>query len=61
MQVLPTDSVTVPAEIARRRKAAQAALLAARVSLWTTDAEGFSAGHTLDRTLRMVELPQVGR
>jgi hypothetical protein len=64
LRTLPLDTVTVEADIARRRLAARDALLAARAPLWTTDADGFGTGaapaagstHSLARTIRVVDL-----
>ncbi len=53
----PTDTVTSQAEIARRREAARDALASARVPLWTSDAQGFSSSHVLERAVRVVEPP----
>jgi hypothetical protein len=60
---MPLDTVTAGADISRRRRDARDALGAARVSLWTTDAEGFevaqgnsSEGHAIVRTIRVVDL-----
>jgi len=60
---MPLDAVTAGADISRRRRDARDALGAARVSLWTTDAEGFevargnsSEGHAIVRTIRVVDL-----
>jgi hypothetical protein len=60
---MPLDTVTARADIARRRRDARDALSAARVSLWTTETEGFevaqgssSEGHAIMRTIRVVDL-----
>jgi hypothetical protein len=57
---LPLDETTNATELTRRREIARTGLEAARATLWTTEAPGFAVGkHTLDRTLRVVELPIV--
>ena len=53
---LPLDSTTRASEISRRRATARDSLLAAKATLWTTDATGFAGDHKLPRTLRVVEL-----
>lgn len=53
---LPLDSTTRASEIDRRRATARDSLLAAKATLWTTDATGFAGDHKLPRTLRVVEL-----
>ncbi len=53
MAQLPEDSTSDPAQVAQRRAAIQAALLAARVKLWTTDDQGFAEDRVLPRTLRL--------
>lgn len=53
---LPLDTTTRASEIARRREMARNGLLAAKATLWTTDATGFAERHGLSRTLRVVNL-----
>ena len=53
---LPLDTTSRASEIARRREMARNGLLAAKATLWTTDATGFAGRHALSRTLRVVDL-----
>ena len=57
LSTLPEDTVTLPAEIAKRHRDARDALAAARVGLWTTDAQGFvepGNPRCLGRALRVI-------
>jgi hypothetical protein len=56
---LPLDATTDANEVARRRSQIASNLAAARASLWTSEAQGFSASHGMARTLRVVEVPRV--
>lgn len=51
---LPLDTTRVAAEVARRRDAADAAVLAARARLWTTEATGVGPDRRVPRTLRVL-------
>jgi hypothetical protein len=53
---LPLDATVDPKEVTRRRLAAKDALAAAQAHLWTSDAHGFSAAHTIVRDVKVVEL-----
>lgn len=56
--LLPLDETTNVTELTRRREIARSGVESARATLWTTDAQGFAqATHSLERTLRVVELP----
>jgi len=54
---LPSDRTSNAAEITKRRDTARDALLAAKTTLWTTDATGFAGARKLARTLHVVDLP----
>jgi hypothetical protein len=56
LSTLPQDTVTVEADIAKRRREARDALAAARVGLWTTDSPGFSGSSAIPREIRVIEL-----
>jgi hypothetical protein len=63
LSTMPLDTVTLAADISRRRHIARDALAAARAPLWTADVEGFnvagdgsSEGHAIERTIRVVDL-----
>jgi hypothetical protein len=61
LSTLPEDTVTAEPDIAKRRREARDALAAARVKLWTTDAEGFEpagdAGtHAISREIRVIDV-----
>jgi hypothetical protein len=47
LRTMPTDTVTLAAEISRRRRTARDALAAAKVPLWTTEAQGFDTTNTM--------------
>jgi hypothetical protein len=53
---LPTDTITDPDGIARRRAQLRAALLGARASLWTSERNGFDEAGVLNRTIRTQDL-----
>ncbi len=55
---LPTDKAESATEVTRRREIARQGLVAAKASLWTTDAQAFGDDHLLPRTLTVVELPR---
>ncbi len=55
---LPMSTTTDPAEVARRRSQIASNLASARASLWTSEAQGFSAAHGMPRTLRVVDAPR---
>lgn len=52
---LPTDSVSDPAAVADRRARARDLLAAARARLWSTETAGWTAEHTLKRTVCAVD------
>jgi hypothetical protein len=54
---LPLDATTDAREIARRRNIVRAGFASARDRLWTTDAQGVDANHSLTRTVRFVDIP----
>ncbi len=56
LSTLPQDTVTLESDIAKRRRDARDALAAARVKLWTTDAEGFAGQSAIAREVKVVEL-----
>jgi hypothetical protein len=56
VSTLPMDNVTAEADIAKRHRDARDALAAARLSLWTTDAQGFVEARPMPRDVRVVEL-----
>lgn len=48
---LPADLATLPATVLDRRRRARERLSAARARLWTTDSSGWSAAHTMPRSV----------
>lgn len=54
---LPTDEVNDPSAVTARRTSARDALVAARVRLWTSEATGWPAHHTMKRTICALEVP----
>jgi hypothetical protein len=54
---LPTDMATAAAAVAQRRAQARDALLAARGSMWSTEASGWAGAHTMRRTICAIDTP----
>jgi hypothetical protein len=55
---LPLDTTVDPNEVGRRRSQIASNLAAARASLWTSEAQGFTSSHAVPRTIRVVEVPR---
>jgi predicted negative regulator of RcsB-dependent stress response len=58
VQRLPADDAESPAEVARRRDVARAALEVVEIDAWSSDERRLGADHALSRTLRAIELPR---
>ncbi len=54
---MPLDTVSEPHAVAERRAAARDSLAAAHARLWTTEASGWNAEQTMNRTLCTVDGP----
>jgi hypothetical protein len=55
---LPADDAESPAEVARRRDIARAALEAVEIDAWSSDERKVGTDHTMARALRVFELPR---
>lgn len=56
VMTLPTDNLTAPDAVAKRRDLAQKALAKLRVRLWSTEARGFDGASTMARTICVLNL-----
>lgn len=54
---LPEDTATDPPTVADRRTSARDLLASARARLWTTEKTAWSDGHTMRRTVCVVDAP----
>jgi hypothetical protein len=60
VSTLPTDTVTDPPSISERRQAARDKLESARARLWSTEQAGWTASHTMGRTICTIDAGLAG-
>jgi hypothetical protein len=56
VMTLPTDTLTAPEAVAKRRDLAQKALAKLRVRLWSTEARGFEGANAMSRSICVLDV-----